>query len=281
MESSIDFEYFLIRCIKYVAKQHYIAYSRNVGNADLFMDNLAHLQNLGLSMKEARIYVACLELGTSSAVAIAKRSGVPKSTVYDSLESLKKQGYFVMAPRGGKKYYSVSDPAIFETKVRVQEESLIEVLPELKALYGTDTKRPRVRYFESDDALEIINREVLGEATELLAIASQDDAEVRFAEFFRRKSPVLRLKKKLPLRIIFRDSELAREYKADDKKYLRQSKLIPKDTEFSAAVWIWKNKVATFSYRKKFTATVIEDPEVYQVHKALFESMWNYHPEVK
>ena len=51
------------------------------------------LENLGLSEKEAEIYLALLELGTGTVVEVAKKSGVKRPTAYLVLDELKKMGY--------------------------------------------------------------------------------------------------------------------------------------------------------------------------------------------
>ncbi|MBI4087815.1 TrmB family transcriptional regulator, partial [Candidatus Kaiserbacteria bacterium] len=50
------------------------------------------LEDLGLSEKEARVYLAALELGQNTAERIAKQASVNRSTTYVQLDSLMKMG---------------------------------------------------------------------------------------------------------------------------------------------------------------------------------------------
>ena len=56
------------------------------------MDIQEALRNFGLNDKEARVYVALLELGQTTAYAIAERSGLKRPTVYVILDDLRQKG---------------------------------------------------------------------------------------------------------------------------------------------------------------------------------------------
>jgi len=49
------------------------------------------LEKIGLSKKEAKVYLACLELSEATIGQISKKSGVKRTTVYDIVESLKEK----------------------------------------------------------------------------------------------------------------------------------------------------------------------------------------------
>ncbi len=57
------------------------------------------LSALGLSQKEATVYVALLELGTASVQAIARRADLVRPTTYVILEALTKKG--LVQPKRG------------------------------------------------------------------------------------------------------------------------------------------------------------------------------------
>lgn len=50
------------------------------------------LKNLGLNEKEARVYLAALELGEASVQEIAQKSGVKRVTAHVAIEKLKTEG---------------------------------------------------------------------------------------------------------------------------------------------------------------------------------------------
>ena len=85
------------------------------------------LQKLGLQEHEAKVYLACLELGHASVTQISKTAGLNRTTGYDVLERLTKYG---IVSRTGvkKKTYIVESPAklkmFLKDKKRVYEKRI-------------------------------------------------------------------------------------------------------------------------------------------------------------
>ena len=57
------------------------------------MDPKESLKHIGLNEKEIQIYLSLLELGSSTVLAIAKRSGIKRPTAYLVLQSLVEKGF--------------------------------------------------------------------------------------------------------------------------------------------------------------------------------------------
>jgi len=115
---------------------------------------LRALAHVGFDEKEARVYLAGLELGKGTATAIAKRAELKRPIVYHVLERLKKRGFAHEATAHGKILsYSVSDPADILQNVRASFEDLRMVLPILRAFHHKQSKTARVEYFEGKDAI--------------------------------------------------------------------------------------------------------------------------------
>ena len=112
------------------------------------MDIRNVLEQFNLTRKESSVYLAALELGTTSAAAIAKKAGIQRTHFYDISESLIAAGFLQRVSKNSKRLYSAADP---ETIIEIEEkkiEKLKQTLPEFKALYNTSGEKPRVTYFE-------------------------------------------------------------------------------------------------------------------------------------
>lgn len=95
---------------------------------------LLSLENIGLSVKEARVYLALLSLESATAYRIAEHCEVKKPTVYVILEDLLKKGLVLKVPHVKKALYA---PRSLEEYLMEQEGRLTAVhrlLPKLKAL---------------------------------------------------------------------------------------------------------------------------------------------------
>lgn len=95
---------------------------------------LITLQNYGFSEKEAKVYLTVLELGTSIASTIARRSEIKRVTVYTILDDLKKKGIANETTKDDIKYYSVISPDILLKQLEQKYESFKEKVPELLSL---------------------------------------------------------------------------------------------------------------------------------------------------
>lgn len=82
------------------------------------------LKIFGLNSYEAKIWVALLSRGVSSAGELSDISNVPRSRSYDVLESLEKKGFIVMKIGKPIKYIAVPPNEVLErVKGKIQEEA--------------------------------------------------------------------------------------------------------------------------------------------------------------
>ena len=70
--------------------------------------NLLH--DLGMTDKEARIYLALYEIGRATAYTIAQRSGIKRPTVHVTLDQLRAKGLVLEVPNKKRHLFIVKDP---------------------------------------------------------------------------------------------------------------------------------------------------------------------------
>jgi len=117
------------------------------------------LQKLGLQEHEAKIYLACLELGHASVSKISKIAGLNRTTGYDVLERLTKYG-IVSRTGAKKKIYLAESPQklkfYLEEKKRIYDkrlDALSGLMPELGEIFKTDLK-PTIKFAEGRKEME-------------------------------------------------------------------------------------------------------------------------------
>lgn len=92
------------------------------------------LEQFGLAGKKADIYLASLELGSSTVIEIAKKSGVKRTTCYDILLELEKEGFIFETAKGKKRLFSGEDPEKIKSSLSEKERRFSEILPQLKSI---------------------------------------------------------------------------------------------------------------------------------------------------
>ena len=68
------------------------------------------LEQLGLNEKEAKVYLACLQLGKAAVLLIAKKAALKRPNTYLILEALSAKKLISIVIEGKKKYYTAESP---------------------------------------------------------------------------------------------------------------------------------------------------------------------------
>jgi predicted transcriptional regulator len=133
---------------------------------------VSHVEELGLSNKEARVYLACLALGAAPVQKIADESGIKRVTTYVILESLAGLGLVSQSSRGKKTFFVAEDPINLERLIEKREEELGEqklnfshILPDLKSLKAQPKDSPSVKFYDSANGIKTIQTNFFEQAT--------------------------------------------------------------------------------------------------------------------
>ena len=125
------------------------------------MPLITKIKELGLDDKEAKVYLAGLELGEANIQRIVKKSGIKRTTVYHALDSLKEKGLFSVVVRKGRKKYIAEDPRKLKNKIESQKETLEEIMPNLLSLANFIDKKPEIKYYEGEAGIKEIYKDSL------------------------------------------------------------------------------------------------------------------------
>ncbi len=102
------------------------------------------LEKIGLNKKEAKVYLACLELFESTIGQISRKSGVKRTTVYDVVDSLKKKGLLSSLSKNQRTYYYAENPKKLERSLDEKKQILENAMPELMSLANMLDKKPKI-----------------------------------------------------------------------------------------------------------------------------------------
>lgn len=243
---------------------------------------LVELKNIGLSDKEAKVYLAMLELGPATMLEIAAKANVNRPTAYVQIESLKKMGLVSTHTKGNKKLFTAESPTQLEFILN-QEEKIVEqkrdqlqkVLVDLIALYNLAEEKPLVRYFEGKEGLLRMQEEFLKTKDKMiLGIFSVDDLRKVFPDHPNTYTP-RRVQKKIRSRSIY-TSTAGPVLDKDNKNVLRETKYVsPEKLPISTDLTIFDNHIAISSLKGKIGGTIISHPEIASSFKAIFNFLWN------
>lgn len=237
------------------------------------------LNELGLSDKEAEVYLAMLELGPSSVQDIAKRAGVNRSTTYVMIEGLKKHGLVSTFEKGKKVVFSAENPEKLMSIVsehmgllEAKRDRLSQTLPRLMAIFNAMEDKPRVRFFEGDAGLETIREEIVASKEPIWELYAVDEMlmDLVNVEPERRieRTKVLHGRSLICIKPGFKVPFF--DIKGFEVREVDYNRL-----PFTGDLAIVGSRVYILSYRTRSLGVIIDSADIAEVMKALFEMAWS------
>ena len=247
------------------------------------------LETLGLNTKEIRAYLAILSLGTAGASQVAKKCGIPRTTLYPALESLVGRGLLVreIDPRTGAKF-SARAPDSFLDMLRDEARTLnarLEVARDLSQVlapfFGKRSQYvPKLRFVEGKRAIEKLlysaihdwrrSYERIGDWT---MWGYQDHTIVEEYKTWHEYAWKIRNPRE---RICLFSSGAGLRQQSREKIARRELRLLPEEQEFPCSIWVHADHVlfAVTSSKPHF-AILLVDTIISETLRTLFQLLWN------
>ena len=118
-----------------------------------------YLKDLGLSDKEASVYLILLQVDSMTVLEMSKKTKINRTTIYPVIESLEKKG-LVSGVVNKKNEYMAESPERLETyvdrqKILLEENAnkLKDIIPQLKSIQREMGERPLIQYYEGMEGI--------------------------------------------------------------------------------------------------------------------------------
>jgi len=245
--------------------------------------NLAKkLEAVGLTDKQARVYVAALFLGSSPVQRIAEQAEVNRATTYVILDELAAMGLVSTSTQGKKTVYVAEPPEAIERYLTSIENEVVARKAELKkSLAGLkDISRseasddaPLVRFYKGPEAAQAVSdylRRKADRDERILCVSDYDEISKIMPNIIQTNAQN-RKKKNLSSRLLYSGSI---DIPAFDTVKMREAKKLPRKAK--GDLNLYKNRATILTYAgDQTTGLVIESKEVVAVLRQLFMLAWN------
>lgn len=232
------------------------------------------LSTLGMAPMQTKVYLAALELGEATMQALARKSGVNRSTIYTFIEELKTRGYILEARRAKRRVYSATNPERILELEKGRVEKLEQILPELLAIDNRSAKKPRVTFHEGHQGIDDVYADMLRDKQEIVAYEDLDNLKAGLPERIFASFPKERAKRDILIRSISRDTSFARDFSKRNTGLLRETRFI-KTKEFKTDINIYGEKVALMDLRgNKPFAVLIENKNLAETMRIVWKELW-------
>lgn len=241
---------------------------------------LKELQDIGLSEKEARVYLAALELGQTTAEKLAKQAKVNRSTTYVQLESLMKKGLISTFEEGKKTVFTPESPELLRRllsrqrdEMSVKERDLAQLLPVLLQQFEGAGERPVVRFFPGKEGVTSVREEILTTKEKKIYVIFSPAHLARvyggaeLSEYSNRREA---------LNIHSKGIYIYKEYKGESglDPLAERRFLSPDILPLTINIVIFDDKTAILSLEGTLFGLVIESSQIAASMKAIFNFMW-------
>lgn len=234
------------------------------------------IKALGFSEKEAKVYLALLEVGIGSAVSVANRAGIKRPTAYTVLEELIAKGTVFAVPQSKKKLYrAVPAQNLFELYEEKFDRAK-RVLPAIQAISKQESYKPQVLLYEGvggvKKALEYGSKRLAGK--EVKGFYAKTTPEILKAfDNFKEHNDNMKESGIRSRGIVPQDQSVA-SFREQDKAYGRDMKEIPKE-KYSADVAIEVGDTfVRFFDPVNLQGLIIENPAITKTMGEIFEMVW-------
>lgn len=229
------------------------------------------LQETGLSLTEAKVYLALLDIGSGLAGEITKKSELNRTNVYDALERLITKGLVSYVISANRKVFEPVTPIKLKEILKERENKLDSIMKELEERYKSSKTKEEATIFKGKKGIKSIFEDILKEKKELFVYG----AENKFAELlpaYQKDWNRDRAKLRISLRIIY--NEKVKKIKIAEKLKLTEMRFLPKDYDFPSTILIYGNKVVTIAWSELPVGFMIKSPEVVKSNNNFFKILW-------
>jgi sugar-specific transcriptional regulator TrmB len=242
---------------------------------------VSELQELGLTLEEAQVYHALLQLGGSYVSAIARKAGVHRVVCYKILDELATKGLVSSFEKSGIKHYSIESPTILVRKEQERLERAEKLLPELLSITNALAFKPKIQYYEGLEGMKNIFDETLTATGEMLGYTNLEAIPKVIPEDFLREYAERKIAKGIKTRMLSPHTPAALRYltkyypKSFDPNLVEILFVNPREFHFEYEITIYGDKVAILSLNpQERMGLIIESPVYARTQRAVFQLAW-------
>lgn len=244
------------------------------------------LQEVGLQEKEAKIYLAALELGQSTVQKIAQKADIKRPTTYFIIEGLMKRGVMSSFYQGKRQYFVAENPERLlemlekdRQEIARREERFKTLLPQLSSINNRHKDKPVVKYYEGKEGVVSMVKEYqkMSSGQEVSMAHSRDIITSVFDEATLKELSKGRTSHSVKARSIYTwtQGEMAGSQNSEAMK------LSPEDFPVTCDIAIYNDKIRIASLKDRIVGVVIEDKEIAKSFQAIFNLAWKWAKEHK
>ncbi len=244
--------------------------------------DVSSLREAGLTEGEIKVYLALLELGSSTTGPIIEKSGIARSIIYQILEKLMQKGLVSFITREKTKYYQAAEPYRLldyveeeERKFEKTRESINALIPQLLSMHGAE-KEAEVKVYKGFKGTMTVHEHTYerlkrGEEYYYMGVTAYQPPE---QHAYWMKDHVRRAKAGIKTRMLFERKTEPAVLKNRNSYPLCDARYMPEGLNTPAWFMGYKGVVAISIPSSKPITIEITNQEIADSFRAYFEEFW-------
>ena len=235
------------------------------------------LEKIGLSEKEALVYLYLLKVENDSVADIAKHTKINRTTIYPVLQQLIHKEFVEEVQENGKAIYRARTPDRIESylqeqKIKIEEQTheAKDIIPQMKGVMRQDGQRPLIEYYDGREAILQSSKNFFADIKkddEVYMIYPRDEVENLFTDKERKLLKDLRVNKEVRSKSIYTYTK--GNYNPDNTgdRFHIDKHLFPVSSDIS----VYGDKVRMHTLGEKLGTISIINKEIAETLRTLFK----------
>ncbi len=252
------------------------------------MDNIVdYLKQLDLSDAEAKLYLTLLQTGSTSVRELAQTVDIKRTTAYFYIDQLIEKGLIMKLVQGSKKLISANEPENLKIlveekmkKAKAVQQGFPTILKMLNTALPTENNSndAEIKYYKGKNGVKKIYEDFL-KGNELRSLVNVEEVLEAFPENAPLFNSAFENNPHMIMYEIAENSTSAKErIGTSNKKHLY--KLLPEGMKLTAQdILIYENKIAIIQFKDQISGIVLNNSDLYNNFKLLFDFIWKMLPE--
>ena len=232
------------------------------------------LKTLGLSRNEIFVYLDLIQHNNSSALGIAKNTGIHRSNTYDALRKLIERGFVYELKEEEKTLFQAISPDKIKNYLKQKEQEFEAIMPSLKEFSGNKNAEGTFTISQGSFAARETLRSLLDLNATIDTYGASKEAVETFGEGFLKDFHQERIKRKIVMKHIYNKDALERIKFLNKLKYT-EARYLPEKYHTVAATVICGDTLVIFVFSKPVSVIRIDNKIVADAYRDYFELLYS------
>lgn len=235
------------------------------------------LEKIGLSKREALVYLQLLKSGPLSPTEIAGKTGIKRPNVYDSLKSLESKGLIHYQYKFKRRLIAASSPNNLLEINEQKFELTKKVLPTLLSLDKEQSFEPSITFYQGRKGMrELTSEYPKARKKEAWFLISAQDTNKMLGKEFIESLIQERIKRGTHLRSLqtAEKAETWEGHTTEAGKRITEIAYVPPEYSFSLSVGVYDDIVVVISSKREGFGFRVESKEFAEVMRMFYDIAW-------